>query len=146
MAMTEEEKQHYLLYGKYGYVRTKDCKSCNGSGNGRGGEDCSDCICGSCTGEKHYCNACDAEHDFTERDYKFGELFEFDYIDEDFGTDKDNSIIYKDVKLLQDIGQWCVGDILDEITFSAARGVLIIQKHKSDGDGDQSHDEISLVL
>ena len=57
--MTNEEKKHFEKYGKYGFCKTVDCKTCNGTGDARNGDLCEDCMCGSCTLEKYYCGGCD---------------------------------------------------------------------------------------
>lgn len=181
--MTREDIEHYRLYGKWGYLRTKDCKTCNGKGGFDNGNICDSCICGSCAGEKHDCNGCDdapsdtqgakfssCEEDaegaeasdeddsdcedseeesdysgssdsdesdlddsvtksdcpeFDVREFTFGSLFNYEYIDEDCGTDDDNTITYHNVELLTNIGFKKKGDVLKTLALSAARGFII---------------------
>jgi hypothetical protein len=228
--MTREDLEHYRLYGKWGYLRTCDCKVCGGTGAHENGNICDTCVCGSCAGEKHYCNGCDAadsdtegaqfsdadkesangsadlaeakatdstadtaeaqvaegaadlnadvnatdvkkggtedtdadgsdedveesdieskgseeesnysesesddsdvsddesdDHGFDVREFSFGGLFNYEYIDEDFGTDDDNTIIYHNVELLINIGFKKKGDVLGTVMLSAARGFI----------------------
>lgn len=56
--MSAEDKEHFITFGRYGFLRTKDCESCGGTGDGRNGEMC-ECMCGSCCQEKHDCGGCD---------------------------------------------------------------------------------------
>lgn len=44
--------------GKNGYVRTVDCKECNGSGEDEDGDMCPGCLCGACAQERFFCGAC----------------------------------------------------------------------------------------
>ncbi|KAG5186336.1 hypothetical protein JKP88DRAFT_272623 [Tribonema minus] len=163
--MTSEDLDHYRMYGKWGYKRTRDCEECMGKGEHKNGELCGNCVCGSCTGEKHHCNGCDArfssddgaefsdgdydgeesseseesendsseadtekndDHEFDVREFSFGNLFNYEYIDEDFGTDDANTIIYWNVELLTNIGDRVKGDILKQLSVSAARGFVTV--------------------
>lgn len=119
---TAEDKAHLKKYGLYGYLRTKDCTTCNGTGD----HGCEDCVCGSCGGERHDCNACDNNHkldDEIERPYTFGdELFTYEYIDE--ATRGTAEIVYCNVRLLDELFGQEQNDLVEYITLSLIKGTL----------------------
>ncbi|KAG5184041.1 hypothetical protein JKP88DRAFT_244911 [Tribonema minus] len=62
--MTAEEKAHFEKYGLYCCLRTADCKTCGGAGEGPYASACDDCVCGGCGGEKFDCGGCSYVSEF----------------------------------------------------------------------------------
>ena len=57
--------------------------------------------------------------------FSFGDIFTYEYIEEDFGVDANNTIYYRNIVLQKDIFGLSKNDKIDTIAFEAANGLLI---------------------